>query len=52
MDLTIERIEDLMTFCRDCHARIHDNDAIQIAFPKSAPKWVAERINADAPTSV
>lgn len=50
-DLFYERLEDLMTLCEDCHAKVHGNPAIKIAFPKSLALEVIQKIETSETTS-
>lgn len=43
-DLFNEDIEDLMTFCRRCHERIHEHKNVQVHFPRYVTPEIAARL--------
>ena len=43
-DLFAEQLRDMLTVCRDCHARIHENELIKVHFPHRVTREIVERI--------
>ena len=43
-DLFNESLDDLITFCRECHGRIHEYPNVQVHFPRYVPPGIAARL--------